>query len=132
MQVVTAVGTVAEKAENQQSQQVAAAALQAVGAAWLAAGRGFPELAEAALSSTRNVAAPRALPLLSALIAAVPQVGIRIHLSQFVKELGLRVQGFGVQDEDGVFDDVAVDLRHAIDGGAGHHRQVNDPLNPKP
>ena len=71
---MAAVGTGAEKAGNRQSQQIAAATLQAVAAAWLAAGRGFPELAETALSSTKTVAALRALPLLSALISAVPQV----------------------------------------------------------
>jgi len=72
-QVVAAVAESAQQQDNQ-SLQIAADTLRAVAPAWIDAGRGLPQLVEAALAVVEGLSLHRSILLLSALISALPQV----------------------------------------------------------
>ena len=74
VQVVGIVGSSASQQDDTHSHQVAAATLAAVVPAWLQAGKPLPDLAAAVIAPLPNLLPHRRLPLLSALIAVVPQV----------------------------------------------------------
>lgn len=68
------VGSSASQQDDTHSHQVAAATLAAVVPAWLQAGKPLADLAAAVVAPLPNLLPHRRLPLLSALIAVVPQV----------------------------------------------------------
>ena len=70
----------AQQQQDSQSLQVAADTLRAVAPAWISAGRGLPQLTEAALAAVEGLHLHRTLLLLSALASALPQVSGRSPL----------------------------------------------------
>ena len=60
---------------SKQSKKAAAAALSAICPAWIQGGRKKEDLATAALDSAAEMSPQRALPLLAAMVTAVPEVG---------------------------------------------------------
>ncbi len=75
LQVVSVIGSSASQQDDTHSHQVAAATLRAVVPAWLQAGKPLPELTAAVVEPLPQLLPHRRLPLLTALISVVPQVG---------------------------------------------------------
>ena len=76
VQVVSVVGSTARQQEDTHSHQVAAATLGAIAPAWLQSGKPLSELVAAVVALLPNMLPHRRLPLLTALLAVVPQVSI--------------------------------------------------------
>lgn len=74
VQVVSVVGSTARWQEDTHSHQVAAATLGAIAPAWLQAGKPLTELVSAVVALLPSMLPHRRLPLLTALLAVVPQV----------------------------------------------------------
>ena len=74
VQVVSVIGSSASQQDDSHSHQVAAATLAAVVPAWLQAGKPLTQLAAAVAVPLADLLPHRRLPLLTALIAVVPQV----------------------------------------------------------
>jgi len=71
---VSVIGSSASQQDDSHSHQVAAATLAAVVPAWLQAGKPLTQLAAAVVAPLADLLPHRRLPLLTALIAVVPQV----------------------------------------------------------
>lgn len=74
LQVVAVVGSTASEQDDTHSRQVAAATLGAIAPAWLQSGKPTAELVAAVVAPLPDMLPHRRLPLLTALLAAVPQV----------------------------------------------------------
>ena len=72
--MVAVVGSTASEQDDTHSRQVAAATLGAVAPAWLQSGKPLTELVAAVVAPLPHMLSHRRLPLLTALLAAVPQV----------------------------------------------------------
>ena len=79
VQVVSVVGSTANQQDDTHSQQVAAATLGAIVPAWLRSGKPTSDLVAAVLALLPSMLPHRRLPLLSALLAVVPQVSSLCH-----------------------------------------------------
>ena len=73
-QVISVVGSSASQQQDSHSHQVAAATLAALVPAWLQAGKPVSDLIAAVVAPLPHMQPYRRLPLLLALLAAVPQV----------------------------------------------------------
>ena len=78
VQVVSVVGSTASQQEDTHSQQVAAATLGAIAPAWLRSGKPISELAAAVVALLPSMLPHRRLPLLTALLAVLPQVSLQL------------------------------------------------------
>lgn len=74
VQVVSVVGSTARQQEDTHSHEVAAATLGAIAPAWLQSGKPLSELVAAVVALLPSMLPHRRLPLLTALLAVVPQV----------------------------------------------------------
>lgn len=74
VQVISVVGSSASQQQDSHSHQVAAATLAALVPAWLQAGKPLAELTSAVVAPLPDMLPHTRLPLLSALLTAVPKV----------------------------------------------------------
>lgn len=72
-------GSTARQQEDTHSHQVAAATLGAIAPAWLQSGKPLSELVAAVVALLPSMLPHRRLPLLTALLAVVPQVSPPLH-----------------------------------------------------
>lgn len=80
MQVIGVVGSSASQQQDSHSHQVAASTLAALVPAWLQAGKPLPDLTAAVVAPLADMLPHRRLPLLLALLPAVPQVPTLFYL----------------------------------------------------
>ena len=83
-QVVSVVGSTASQQEDTHSQQVAAATLGAIAPAWLRSGKPISEVAAAVVALLPSMLPHRRLPLLTALLAVLPQVSLQLSCTCLV------------------------------------------------
>lgn len=76
LQVVSVVGNTASQQEDTHSHQVAAATLGAIAPAWLQSGKPISQLVAAVVALLPAMLPHRRLPLLTALLAVLPQVSL--------------------------------------------------------
>lgn len=76
VQVVSVVGSTASQQEDTHSHQVAAATLGAIAPAWLRSGKPISKLVAAVVALLPAMLPHRRLPLLTALLAVLPQVNL--------------------------------------------------------